>query len=371
MITNEPLAGQNGFSQKYPIPEDYDSDVRQSYKGGFTYLNPKYKEKEVGEGIVLDVNSLYPDVMYHCPLPFGEGIAFHGKYEHDKDYPLYVQMFRTPFKVKEGMLPTVQLKGNGLYVSNEYVTETKPGDEPVIVLTNVDLKLFREHYDFPEELVEYMGGWKFQAYTGLFKAYIDKWMAVKEEATRTGNKAMRQLAKLMLNALYGKFGTGTTADYKKPQYIDGVVNLSQREEDEKNPIYVPMASFITAWARYKTINAAQNCYERFIYADTDSLHLEGTEVPDGMDIDPVRLGAWDHEATFNRAKFLRQKCYIESIVKDGKEDIKVTCAGMPKSCHKYVTFENFKIGAQYEGKLQPSHVHGGVVLKPVDFTIKP
>lgn len=39
-----------------------DKDMRQAYKGGFTYLNPIYKEKDVGDGVVLDVNSLYPSV---------------------------------------------------------------------------------------------------------------------------------------------------------------------------------------------------------------------------------------------------------------------------------------------------------------------
>lgn len=36
------------------------------YRGGFTYCNPKYKEKIVGKGVVLDVNSLYPSILYGC-----------------------------------------------------------------------------------------------------------------------------------------------------------------------------------------------------------------------------------------------------------------------------------------------------------------
>ena len=47
------------FRIYYPeIPLELDQDMRRSYKGGFTYLNPLYKEKEVDEGVVLDVNSL-------------------------------------------------------------------------------------------------------------------------------------------------------------------------------------------------------------------------------------------------------------------------------------------------------------------------
>lgn len=46
---------------KYYYPElefETDQDIRKAYKGGFTYLSDKYKDMEVVEGIVLDVNSL-------------------------------------------------------------------------------------------------------------------------------------------------------------------------------------------------------------------------------------------------------------------------------------------------------------------------
>ena len=47
------------FHNYYPeLPFEIDQDIRKSYKGGFTYLNPLYKEKEVMNGVVLDVNSL-------------------------------------------------------------------------------------------------------------------------------------------------------------------------------------------------------------------------------------------------------------------------------------------------------------------------
>ena len=51
------------FNRMFPeLNYNVDHDMRQAYKGGFTYLNPIYKEKDVGGGVVLDVNSLYPSV---------------------------------------------------------------------------------------------------------------------------------------------------------------------------------------------------------------------------------------------------------------------------------------------------------------------
>ena len=51
------------FERMFPqLDYKVDKDMRQAYKGGFTYLNPIYKEKDIGGGVVLDVNSLYPSV---------------------------------------------------------------------------------------------------------------------------------------------------------------------------------------------------------------------------------------------------------------------------------------------------------------------
>ena len=147
-----------------------------------------------------------------------------------------------------------------------------------------------------------------------------------------------------------------------------------------------MASFITSYARLKTITAAQTIKDnynsgkskiQFVYADTDSLHCisEDFSLPEGLEIDDTKLGAWKWETKFNKAKFLRQKCYIENSTEDFENpdpeyELKVTVAGMPTTCHSQVTFKNFKIGASYTGKLQPKIVKGGTILNSVDFTIK-
>lgn len=354
--------GSKNFNKWFPIP-DYDSDIRQSYKGGFTYLNPKFKELDLTEGIVLDVNSLYPSVMYYQPLPYGEGIFFKGKYKADKIYNLYVQMFTCQFELKPGHIPTIQLKNNLSFIPTQYL-ESSDGEDVTLCLTNVDLELFMEHYNVFN--IEYHSGWKFKSTIGLFKDYIDKWNKVKMESTLNGNKAMRTLAKLMLNALYGKFALNPNVQSKIPWYDNGIVKYKLGEKETRDPIYIPVGTFITAWARHKTISSAQKVYDRFVYADTDSLHLIGTEIPDMLEVDPVKLGAWKHESTFKRARFIRQKSYIEEI--DGV--LNITCAGMPDRCYQFVTWDNFHSGMSYAGKLGMTHVEGGIVLKDIPFSIK-
>lgn len=357
------IVGKKNFSKWFPIP-NYDFDIRQSYKGGFTYCDPRRQGQDIGAGIVLDVNSLYPSVMYYQQLPYGEGIFFEGKYEPDKLYNLYVQMFTCQFELKENYIPTIQLKNNLSFMPTAYLSSSED-EEVTMCLTSVDLELFFEHYHVYN--ITWHSGWKFKSTTGLFKEYIDKWNAVKMESTLNGNKAMRTLAKLMLNALYGKFALNPNVQSKIPYYDNGIIKYALGEKETRKPIYIPVGTFITAWARHKTITSAQKVYDRFLYADTDSLHLIGTEIPKGLEVDPVKLGAWKHESTFTRARFVRQKTYIEEI--DG--ELNITCAGMPSRCYKHVTWDNFIAGSSFEGKLQFTHVQGGIVLKDIDFTIKP
>lgn len=354
--------GTKNFAKWFPIP-DYDADIRQSYKGGFTYLADRFKEVDLEEGIVLDVNSLYPSVMYYQPLPYGEGIYFKGKYKEDKLYNLYIQMITCQFELKPNHIPTIQIKNNLSFIPTEYL-KSSDGEDVTLCLTNVDLELFLEHYDVFN--ITYHSGWKFKSTVGLFKEYIDKWNTIKVESTKSGNWAMRSLAKLMLNALYGKFALNPHVQSKIPFYHDGIIKYKLGKEETRDPIYIPVGTFITAWARYKTISSAQKVYDRFVYADTDSLHLTGTEIPAELEIDATKLGAWKHESTFSRARFIRQKSYIEEI--NGK--LHITCAGMPERCYEHVTWDNFRSGSVYSGKLGMQHVHGGIVLNDIPFTIK-
>lgn len=354
------IIGKKKFERNFPVLE-YDEKLRKSYKGGFTYLNPVHAGVEIGKGIVLDVNSLYPAMMYFKNLPYGEGQYFTGEYKENKIYNTYIQKFECEFELKENKIPTIQLKGNYSYKPTEYITKSYGIVE--LTLTNVDLKLFLENYNVYN--LHFYEGYKFKSNSNMFKSYIDKWMNVKIKAEQEGNGAMRTLAKLMLNNLYGKFSTNPVKRCKIP-YYDNRVRYRVDEPELTDGLYLPVGAFITSYARETTIRSAMKVYDRFIYSDTDSLHLIGEEIPDSLKIDKYNLGEWKHESTFTRAKFLRAKTYIEEI--DG--ELKITCAGMPKRCHEQVTFNNFNIGAEYTGKLIPKHVDGGIVLDETTFIIK-
>lgn len=372
------------FNKYFPIlPYEIDMDIRKSYKGGFTYLNECYKEKETGRGLVLDVNSLYPSVMTGEYLPFGEPMYFVGRYEEDPLYKLYIQTFTCSFELKEGKIPCIQIKNNLAFVPNEYV-KSSDGDLVTLTLTNVDLKLFFENYNVKD--ITYHSGWKFKALKGLFTNYINYWTEKKINAKKEGNNVLYLISKLMLNSLYGKFGLNPNVGSKYP-YLneEGVVKYGNYPMEIRESIYIPVASFITSYARNKTIrtSGAIKDYtlknygiDYYIYSDTDSIHLldmKEEELSSFVEIDDYKLGAWKLESRFKKGKYIRQKCYIE----EGYDDkLNVVVAGLPKNLGKYITFDNFKIGFTTENldiekkKLTFKHVKGGVLLVNTDFTIK-
>lgn len=372
------------FKKYFPIlPYEIDKDIRKSYKGGFTYLNECYKEKETGAGIVLDVNSLYPSVMMNEKLPFGEPIFFNGRYEKDILYPLYIQTISCVFELKDDKIPTIQIKNNLSFLPNEYVKSSN-GDIVTLVLTNIDLELFFEHYNVTE--LTYHSGWKFKAIKGLFTQYINFWSDKKIQAKKDNNTALYRIAKLMLNSLYGKFGLNPDVRGRYP-YLneEGIVKYALYPAEIRDSIYIPVASFITSYARYKTITTSQiikdysiQKYNRdlYVYSDTDSIHClfeDDTELKEIIEIDDYKLGAWKEESKFKRGKYIRQKCYIEL----GEDDnMNVTIAGLPKKLGSLITFENFKIGFTTEDiettnkKLTYKHVKGGVMLVDTEFSIK-
>lgn len=227
------------FAHYFPeLDYDVDKDIRQSYKGGFTYLNPIYKEKDVENIVNLDVNSLYPSVMYEKLLPFGEPIFYTGQYKDDKVYNLYIQMITCSFEIKTNKIPTIQIKNSISFRGNEYL-ESSNNEIVCLVLTSVDLKLFLEHYNVYD--LEYVSGWKFKSIKGIFTKYIDKWISRKNQATLDGNKGQRTLAKLMLNALYGKFATSLDVQSKIP-YLgdDDIIYYSFSEKGTKKGVYLPV-----------------------------------------------------------------------------------------------------------------------------------
>ena len=107
-------------------------------------------------------------------------------------------------------------------------------------------------------------------------------------------------------------------------------------------IYLPIATFITSWAKKYLVDNINHNRDKFLYCDTDSLHVFG-ELKDikGLNIDSKQYGAWKHELTFDDFKYLGAKRYAEKEI--GSEHWDIKCCGLTneimQSIDDITTFE--------------------------------
>lgn len=411
--------------------------IRKSYRGGWCYLVRGKENKIFHNGTTADVNSLYPSVMSAesgSLYPIGYPTFWKGNYIPEeakaKDKYYFVRI-KTLFYIREGKLPFIQIKGNPRYKSTEMlessdITDPKTGKKckfhetldgdiiPTFVtltMTMTDWVLFQEHYHLVE--TEILDGCYFDARIGIFDTYIEKYKKIKLESTG----ALRELAKLFLNNLYGKMASNTDSSFKIAHLDeDGIVKYSLVIAHDKKPGYIPVGSAITSYARNFTIRAAQKNYHGvdkpgFIYADTDSIHCD--LAPDelvGVVEDSKNFCCWKFESCWDTALFVRQKTYIEHVTHENRIPVSemtdkegnkrepyynVKCAGMPdrsknlflqaigeKESVKDLTDEeqdfvnkkleltDFKRGLIVPGKLLPKRIPGGVLLTEVPYEMR-
>lgn len=395
------------FYKYFPeLPVDVDIDIRKSYKGGFTYVNDIYAGVEVGKGMTLDVNSMYPFILREMPMPVGVPVYYDGKYEPDESYDLFTQTFTCKFKLKDGKIPSIQIKHSFSFQSNEYL-KSSDDREVCLTLTKPDLELFFQQYDVIGK-INWIGGWKFSSCHHIFDNYIDHWMKEKIEAGKEGNKPRKTIAKLLLNSLYGRFGISTKARQKAPLLnSEGELCYENLPEETRKALYIPVASFVTSYGRKLIIETSQAIrdyslkkygIDKYVYSDTDSCKvlltdedLQELKEQGIIKVDDYELGCFACEEHFTRFMAIRQKCYITEV--DGK--IHATIAGLPQELAPLINFNNFKKGFTTTGltmekmrkmarlngasedeikklkrKLRYVYVDGGVVLEPTEFTIK-
>ena len=426
-----------------------DAYVRKSYRGGWCYLVKGKERRRFHNGTTADVNSLYPSMMSsesgnYYPVGRPKFVTMRGAQDpgdvahlhllEQQGYYYFIRI-KTRFYLKPGKLPFIQIKNNLRYACNEcletsdyydkkdntYYTHywVSAGEDTMklvdtrieLTLTMTDFKLLKEHYDLVDfEILDFC---YFATQIGLFDPYIDRYKKLKQESAG----AMRELAKLFLNNLYGKMASSTDSNFKVPFLKpDGAVAFAEVHANDKKPGYIPIGSAITSYARNFTIRVAQKNYygpdkPGFIYADTDSIHCDLT--PDqivGITAHDTAFCCWKLEAQWDVAWFTRQKTYIEHVTHENLKPVdspyyNMKCAGMPERCkgpfikslerwtpeqelskpeseRYYPTedeqavinmnynLEDFTIGLVLPGKLMPRRIPGGVVLVDTTYEMR-
>lgn len=374
--------------------------VHKSYHGGWCYVNPRYAHVVVYNGVVYDVNSLYPSMMHSISgnrYPIGKPTSFTGDVPEDvrdNKFKYYFIRVKCRFKLKPNCLPWIHIRGSSLYKGNENLTTSdvrKNGkysryyiDEDGVIqdtiremtFTCTDWDLFRETYDIFD--LEILDGVWFKTVIGIFDEYINFYKELK----MTSKGFMREMAKLFLNNLYGKLAMSDDSSYKEP-YLDpetDTVKFILHEEHEKSVGYIACGAAITSYALNFTVRAAMANYQRFCYADTDSIHLEGVEDAEGIVEHESEFCCWKQEGKFDRAYYEGQKRYIENMVEDNHKPItpklEIKCAGMSKAAKDKFVSEGYDISELNEhlelenANLKATRIKGGILLRRTSFKIR-
>ena len=443
------IVGKEDYAQMFPSLTDIELDIsehkypnvdawiRKSYKGGWCYL-VRGKENQIKtNGTTADVNSLYPSMMSSESgnrYPVGKPMFWTGNYIPEEALApnkYYFVRIKTRFYLKPNYLPFVQIKGNYLYLGTEALESSDVYDKKTnqyydhyynasgvlcdtrveLTLTMTDYILLKEHYELVD--FEIIDGCYFYSRSGIFDEYIEKYKKIKLES----KGALRELAKLFLNNLYGKMASNQDSSFKIAFIKDDKsVGFMSCQANDKEAGYIAVGSAITSYARNFTIRAAQKNYhgvneKGFIYADTDSIHcdLAPNEIV-GITVHDKNFCCWKLESCWDTAIFTRQKTYIEHVTHEDLQLIEkpyynVKCAGMPQKCKNLFvqsmlgepltedekvklseeelqflydsndelikrTLEDFKIGLKIPGKLMPKRIRGGVLLVETTYEMR-
>lgn len=332
---------------------------RMAYAGGISWVNPDLQERECKHGLVYDYNSMYPSVMLMYPYPVGCPCRWYDTPPKNK-YNLYVARCRVDILLKPGCPACIRDP-----LHKNWITAF----DGELYLTNIDIELLQQNYTGECELLD---GYAFKSESGIFDCYINHWAEIK----RTSKGAMRALAKLMLNSFYGKFGMNPVKGRKCPVWDDkNILHYKLLPPDDGKCISIAVAIFTTAYARRELIRGYHSCKGYVAYMDTDSLHIvseyDGCPTKKaasfGGKTHETDFGAWKCEGRFVRAKYLRQKTYIEEKPSGA---LNIAACGCPASSKNYITYNNFRMGASYKGKLLTKMRVGGTELVNGRFTVK-
>lgn len=447
-ICRSSLEIQLDYAQMFPNLYDFKIDkqehkydnagdwLRKSYRGGWCYLVKGKENKIKTNGTTADVNSLYPSMMISKSgnrYPIGLPKFWTGNFipeEALKENMYYFVRIKTRFYIKDNYLPFIQVKGDLKYKGTESLETSdvynhendgyfpyyidKNGNiqqaKVELTLTMTDYQLIKEHYELVD--FEILDGCYFYSMVGIFDEYINKYAKIKKES----KGALRELAKLFLNNLYGKMASSTDSSFKIA-YVkdDKSIGFMQVVENEKKPGYIAIGSAITSYSRNFTIRAAQKNYygaekRGFIYADTDSIHCDllPQEIK-GIEVDDKEFCCWKLESCWDKAIFTRQKTYIEHVthenlipLEESKQYNNIKCAGMPKKCKELIEismqgtadvnenwsdeekeflfdkdnkpivrdYSDFKVGLKVPDKLRPIRIRGGVLLVNTTYEMR-
>lgn len=324
-----------------------DVNFTPAYRGGYVVSNPIHRNKVLTNCYYYDINSAYPYVLYDKYMPYGDYIYKDGYYYDENKLHVYnidIEYF------------TKNRHFNPLYNKNKKAGENsykKYYKDENVLITEVDLVLIKNNCDIIN--IQYNFTYVFNKSNTLFKNYVDKFYKQKQTST---NSIEIMLAKILLNSLYGKFGTSSINIQGIP-YLnsDNIVSFKPVEGESKKIVYQPVAIFVTAYVRQMLFNMYNLIgFDNIAYSDTDSI-ISLVEFP--KEYLGKNLGMWKNEVPegIKKLKILGNKSY-GYVTNDNKIILKSSGFNF---IDKKISFEKFKYNEFYHTKIA-RRVKSGILI---------
>jgi hypothetical protein len=318
---------------------------RDAYKGGrFEALQVGYHTK--GPYYCLDINSMYGQIMRDQALPY----ELRGYYASANLDQLKRRM------VKYGVIAAVRLRTTlpilPLVVNHKVVYQT--GD------FNTTLSTPELRYYLDQDLILEVGSMAWYYQGPILHDYAAYFLTLKDQYDKEGNQPMRQVTKLFLNSLYGKFGqlgyedkiigdcdpslfqfipvyNADTGARTEVMYYGGKIHETVTTPTSYNTL-TAIAAHITAYGRLELWGLMQQAGLDHVYhVATDSLVVDQAGYDNLADkIKPGIPGYLKVEGTFNE--------YTVKGPNDTIQGLKIKVKGIPPKAiklseNKYVITE--------------------------------
>lgn len=284
--------------------------IDHAYYGGMVFLTSTVEQ---GACSTYDINSSYPAQMLSQPVPDGR-IAEVYSYIPDK-LGFYRVIVETPKDLIIPILPCRSESGHMQWRSGIFETYT----------TSVELEFALEHGYILHEIIV---GLVFTDKVLPFQKFIDK---CKQMRTQYKGTSLEMLAKLMQNALYGKFAT-------KIDRISLFIPRGEQDEERMQegycvngeqgiwaePIHDPeikrmphWAAFITAYARLSLLKTIYSVgVDNVVYGDTDSITVRNNCDHSSIPQHQSEYGYFKKEKSWESFRAIAPKVYAGRLDDD-------------------------------------------------------
>lgn len=323
----------------YMCSKDVNDEMRNAYFGGRTEIFRMYAPEILDKYYYyIDNNSMYPFVMSQYPYPVSKPniVMTPPKNVYMENDGLTKAHVITPKDVYIPILPSkIKIKQDTklMFVLGEYDGWW-------------DNALLRKAKDLGYQITP-LKSYIFET-DYIFKDFVKHFYTIKENSEN--GTPMYLIAKLLMNALYGKFGQRQDSEfiikdrdpdeneYEVIDFVDLDTGWTKVRQESKGKSFLPQISIhVTAMAQLVLFDAMEKIIEKgynIFYCDTDSITSDYENFPVSK-----KLGEWKLEKRLSSGIFILPKTYKMT---DDKGKIEIRAKGYNKNLREKISLDAFE-----------------------------